>query len=161
MTTTAKHPWLGLIGWIAICFLAAGIGSAATTPNIASWYASLAKPSWTPPNWLFGPVWSILYGCMAVAAWLVWRQSGFAGSHASLGAFGIQLLANVCWSWCFFGLHGPGIAFWDIIFLWLAIAVTLILFWRCSIVAGALLLPYLAWVSFAGVLNFAIWRMNG
>jgi benzodiazapine receptor len=155
-----KYPWLGLVGWIVLCFAVAGIGSAVTTPNIGHWYADLAKPSWRPPNWLFGPVWSILYLSMAIAAWLVWRQNGIVGSRVPLAAFGIQLVLNVGWSWCFFGLHSPGIAFLDIVFLWMAILVTIVLFWLKSTLAGILLLPYLIWVSFASVLNFAIWRLN-
>lgn len=97
----------------------------------------------------------------ALSAWLVWRQNGFRGASYLLAAFGIQLLLNLAWSWCFFGLHNPGIAFLDIIFLWLAIFVTVVLFWQHSTWAGILLLPYILWVSFAGALNFAVWRMNG
>ncbi|MHB1038308.1 MAG: TspO/MBR family protein [Pirellulales bacterium] len=118
----------------------------------------LTKPSWTPPGWLFGPVWSVLYLSMAVAAWLVWRKGN---AVMPLALFAVQLTFNAAWSWLFFGLHSPGMAFIDIVLLWAAIVATTIVFWRRSLVAGLLFVPYLAWVSFAGVLNFGIWRLNG
>jgi tryptophan-rich sensory protein len=152
--------WIGLVVSILICFAAAGIGSLATTPQIPGWYANLAKPTWTPPGWIFGPVWTLLYLMMAVAAWLVWRQAGFAGAKLPLALFAIQLVLNSLWSVLFFGLQNPGAAAVDIILLWAAILATMVTFWRRSRVAGGLLAPYLAWVSFAAVLNAAIWRMN-
>ena len=155
-----KYPYLGLLVFLAICFTAAGIGGAVTTPKIATWYATLAKPTWNPPNWIFGPVWSALYFCMAVAAWLVWRQGGFSGARVPLALFGTQLVLNVLWSCIFFGLEMPGLAFVDVLLLWTAIAATMVTFWQRSSVAGILFLPYLAWVSFASVLNLVIWRMN-
>jgi translocator protein len=158
MTQTPKHPWLALLVLIVICFSVAGLGGLATTPNIPTWYAELSKPSWTPPGWLFGPVWSVLYLSMAVAAWLVWRKGN---ALVPLISFGVQLVFNAAWSWLFFGMHNPGAAFFDIVLLWIAIATTTIAFWRRSLVAGLLFVPYLAWVSFAAVLNFAIWRLNG
>ncbi|MGD0899452.1 MAG: TspO/MBR family protein [Thermoguttaceae bacterium] len=156
-----KHPWLGLVVFLAICFAAAGIGGAVTTPKIAIWYATLTKPSWNPPNWIFGPVWSSLYFCMAVAAWLVWRQGGFSGAKLPLTLFAVQLVLNVLWSFIFFGLENPSLAFVEVLFLWLAIAATMVTFWRLSVIAGILFVPYLAWVAFASVLNFTIWRLNG
>ena len=156
-----KHPWLALIVFLVVCLAAAGIGGAVTTPKIGNWYATLAKPSWNPPNWIFGPVWSALYFCMAVAAWLVWRQGGFTGAKVPLTLFAVQLILNVLWSCIFFGLEMPGLAFVEVLFLWLAIAATMVTFWRISTVAGILFAPYLAWVSFASVLNFTIWRLNG
>lgn len=152
--------WIGLVVSILICFAAAGIGSLATTPQIPGWYANLAKPAWTPPGWIFGPVWTLLYLMMAVAAWLVWRQAGFAGAKLPLALFAIQLALNSLWSVLFFGLQNPGAAAVEIILLWAAILATMVTFWRRSRVAGGLLAPYLAWVSFAAVLNVAIWRMN-
>jgi tryptophan-rich sensory protein len=153
-----KQSWLALVALIVVCFAIAGLGGMATTPNIPNWYAGLAKPSWTPPSWLFGPVWSILYLSMAVAAWLVWRKGN---ALVPLALFAIQLAFNLAWSWLFFGLHRSGAAFVDIVLLWTAIAATMIAFWRRSPVAGMLFVPYLAWVSFAAVLNFAVWRLNG
>lgn len=155
-----KHPWIGLVVFLAICFAMAGIGGAVTTPKTPGWYATLAKPSWNPPNWVFGPVWSALYLCMAVAAWLVWRQGGLPAVRLPLALFGVQLLLNVLWSCIFFGLQNPGLAFGEVLLLWGAIAATTVAFWQRSRVAGLLLVPYLAWVSFASVLNFVIWRLN-
>ena len=151
---------VGLAVFIAICFAAAAAGGAATYPRIESWYADLAKPTWTPPGWAFGPVWSLLYTCMAVAAWLVWRQTGLADARGPLLLFAVQLGLNVAWSWLFFGLMSPVLGFADILLLWIAIAATLVAFWRKSMAAGLLFVPYLAWVSFAAVLNYSIWQLN-
>jgi tryptophan-rich sensory protein len=158
---TPKHPWLGLVIFLVLCFAAAGIGGAVTTPKIGTWYATLVTPSWNPPNWIFGPVWSALYFCMAVAAWLVWRQGGFQQARVPLALFAAQLALNVLWSCIFFGLEMPGLAFVEVLLLWAAIAATMVTFWFRSTVAGILFVPYLAWVSFASVLNFTIWRLNG
>ena len=163
MSENQKSPLaqaIGLFVAILICIVAAGLGAAVTTPQIPGWYASLAKPAWNPPDWIFGPVWSLLYLMMAVAAWLVWRRAGFAAAKLPLALFAIQLALNSLWSVLFFGLHNPGAAAVEIVMLWAAILVTLIAFWRQSRWAGGLLVPYLAWVSFASVLNFTIWRLN-
>ena len=157
---TPKYQWIGLAVLLVVCFAAAGIGGAVTTPKIGTWYATLVKPSWNPPNWIFGPVWSALYVCMAIAAWLVWRQNGFSGAAVPLTLFGVQLALNVLWSCLFFGLQNPGLAFLEVVVLWMAIAATMVLFWRRSVIAGTLFVPYLAWVTFASVLNFTIWRLN-
>ena len=151
---------LGLVVAIVICFAAAGLGGFVTAPNIPNWYADLAKPKWNPPDWIFGPVWSCLYLMMAVSVWLVWRQGGFALAKLPLALFAVQLGLNSLWSILFFGLHSPGLAAIEIILLWIAILATLITFWKRSKWAGGLLVPYLAWVSFAAVLNLAIWQMN-
>ncbi len=151
---------LGLVILLALCLGAAAAGSAATVPRIEGWYATLAKPSWTPPNWVFGPVWTALYIAMAVAAWLVWRQKGWAGARVPLALFAVQLVLNVAWSWLFFGLKSPGLGLIEIVLLWIAIAGTLAVFWRRSVVAGLLLAPYLAWVTFAAALNYSIWQLN-
>jgi len=143
--------------FLATCFGAAYLGSVVTLPAISEWYSTLKKPSWTPPTWLFGPVWTALYLMMAVAGWLVWRQAGWS---RALAMFAIQLALNAAWSWLFFGLRRPGIAFAEIALLWSAILGTLVLFWRTSPPATGLLLPYLLWVSYAAVLNLAIWRLN-
>jgi tryptophan-rich sensory protein len=124
------------------------------------WYFDLAKPSWTPPGWIFGPVWTLLYAMMGVAAWLVWKQTGFSRARAALSLFAIQLVLNGVWSWFFFGLHRPGLAFIDILALWVMILATTLAFWQHRPLAGALLIPYLAWVSFASALNFSIWWIN-
>jgi tryptophan-rich sensory protein len=155
-----SHQAIALIAFLAICFGAAALGGAATYPRIENWYAALVKPSWTPPDWIFGPVWTALYTCMAVAAWLVWRQKGIADARVPLTFFGIQLGLNVAWSWLFFGLQSPGLAVIDIVLLLAGIAATLLAFWRRSVIAGVLLMPYLGWVGFATLLNVAIWRLN-
>ena len=142
-----------------VCFLAAGLGSLFTMASVGGWYATLAKPAWSPPDWIFGPVWTVLYATMAVAGWLVWRRGGLA-SVPALRWFAVQLVLNVGWSVVFFGLRIPGLAFIEIVALWLAIAVTLMTSWRVSRPAAILLVPYLLWVSFAAGLNFAIWRLN-
>ncbi len=153
-----RHHWLVIILLIVLCFAVAGLGGLATTPNIPNWYAALAKPSWTPPGWLFGPVWSALYLSMAIAAWLVWRKGN---ASVPMILFAVQLAFNAAWSWLFFGLQSPGMAFIDIVLLWAAIVATMVVFWQRSPAAGLLFVPYLAWVSFAAVLNWAIWRLNG
>ena len=157
---SATRQVIGLVLWVAVVFAAAAVGSALTAPAIPAWYAELRKPWFTPPSWVFGPVWSILYLMMAAAAWLVWRRGGWAAAKAPLALFLAQLVFNVAWSGLFFGLRLPGAAFADIVLLWCLIAATLAAFWRVSPAAGALLAPYLAWVNFAAALNFALWRLN-
>ena len=151
---------IGLFIWVLVCFGCAGIGSAATVSQLEVWYASLNKPSWNPPNWIFGPVWTTLFAMMAVAAWLVWRSAGFTKGRLSLSWFGIQLMLNLGWSILFFGCQQPGFALIEIVMLWLAIAITISLFCRHSKLAAGLMAPYLCWVSFATVLNFAFWSLN-
>jgi translocator protein len=164
METEAHYglsDWLPLGVSIAVCFAAAGIGSLFTDPEMGGWYARLIKPSWTPPNWVFGPVWSALYLMMAVAAWLVWREKGLTGAAAlPLALFAAQLVFNAAWSILFFGMHRIGLALADIMLLWSAILVTMLTFWRISPWAGALMLPYLLWVTYASALNYSIWKMN-
>jgi translocator protein len=122
-----------------------------------AWYAALAKPSWSPPSWVFAPVWTTLYLMMGVAAWLVWRTQG---GGTALVLWGVQLALNAAWTPLFFGLHRPDLAFAEIVTLWLFLLATVVACWRASATAGLLLIPYLAWVSFAAALNLAIWRLN-
>jgi translocator protein len=154
---TPARSTLALAAWMAVTFAAAAMG-ALFLPG--EWYATLEKPAWNPPNWLFGPVWTTLYVGMAVTAWLVWRRGGFAGQRTALSLFLVQLLLNALWSPVFFGLHLPGLAFAEVVLLWATLLATVVAFWKARPLAGMLLLPYLAWVSFAGSLNFAIWRLN-
>ena len=149
-----------LAGLLALCFTAALAGGAITSTSVNGWYQTIAKPAWTPPDWVFGPVWTALYFMMAIAAWLVWWQVGWPAARVPLGWFAAQLVLNVAWSAIFFGLHSPGAAIVEIGLLWLAIAGTLVTFWRRSVPAACLLVPYLAWTSFAAVLNFAVWKLN-
>jgi benzodiazapine receptor len=148
---------IGLVGWLALAFSAAAVGSRFLP---GAWYATLSKPAWNPPAAVFAPVWTVLYASMGVAAWLVWRRAGFAVAGPALAAFCAQLVLNAAWSYLFFGLHRPGIAFADILALWVVILVVVLLFWRVDWRAGALMVPYLVWVGFASCLNFALWRMN-
>lgn len=154
------NQWLMLGGFCVASFVAAAIGGMATGGAVQDWYPTLAKPSWTPPAWLFGPVWTVLYIVMAVAAWLVWRRGGGDGARLALIVFFVQLILNAAWSIIFFGLRNPGAAFAEIVALWVAIVGTTLLFWKVTPVAGWLFLPYFLWVSFATALNFAIWRLN-
>lgn len=156
--TPPKPPLLALLVLIVLCFAVAALGGLATTPNIPNWYAGLVKPSWNPPSWVFAPVWSVLYLSMAVAAWLVWRKGD---ALVTMILFAVQLALNAAWSWLFFGMHSTSAALIDIVLLWAAITATMIVFWRRSLVAGLLFVPYLAWVGFAAVLNYGIWRLNG
>ena len=148
---------LGLVGWLAVSFAAGWMGSQ-FRPD--AWYESLAKPAWNPPNAVFGPVWSVLYALMGVAAWLVWRRAGFREASAALVLFIVQLVLNAVWSYLFFGLHRVDLAFFEILVLWTLILIVGVLFWREVRLAGVLMLPYLVWVGFASGLNFALWRLN-
>ena len=154
---------VAFVGFIAVCFAAAALGGLFTGPATqpGGWYEWIAKPSWTPPSWLFGPVWTLLYGAMAVAGWLVWREGGWRAQKVPLALFFVQLALNTLWSYLFFGLRSPGLAFAEIVALWIAILATLIAFWRVSRLAGGLFVPYLAWVTFAAALNYSVWRLNG
>lgn len=153
----AWRRWLVLGGFLVLSFGAAALGS----PFIpGEWYASIAKPSWNPPSWVFGPVWTLLYTMMAVAAWLVWQRGAGRARRVALGLFGVQLALNAAWTPLFFGLHLMGIAFAEILLLWIAIVATIMAFGRVHRVAAWLLAPYLAWVSFAAFLNFTLWRLN-
>ena len=145
-----------------IVFMAVSFGAAAIGGQFAPgrWYAELVKPDWNPPDWIFAPVWTILYLLIGLSAWLVWKKAGFANGALALSAFAVQLGLNAAWSWIFFGLHRPATAFIEIIILWLAILVTMLLFWRITWIAALLLLPYLLWVSFASLLNWKLWQLN-
>jgi len=137
------------------------IGSFFTTPAIPNWYATLAKPSFTPPDSVFAPVWTTLFLLMGISLFLIWQKWGYIDTmQQALILFGIQLLLNILWSVIFFGLHSPLAAFIEIIFLWISIALTIMVFFTISRIAGILLVPYILWVSFAAVLNFMIWRLN-
>jgi translocator protein len=151
----------GLLFWVGLCYFTAWTG-AQVSPGIApaDWYQALNKPSWNPPSWLFGPVWTTLYTLMGIAAWLIWKDFGFSDAKTALSFFLVQLVLNGLWSQIFFGMQEPGWAFAEIILLLAAIVVTTILFFRKNRAAGWLMVPYIAWVSFATVLNGAIWLMN-
>jgi translocator protein len=149
-----------LIISILIAQLAGIIGSVSTASSVRSWYLTLTKPTWNPPDWLFGPVWITLYTMMGVAAFLVWQQKDAPGAKLALWFYVIQLVLNSLWSILFFGLKNPGVAFVEIIILLGFILATAFFFWRIDPWAGALLLPYIAWVSFAAILNYTIFKLN-
>lgn len=150
--------WIGLACWLAVSFLPALSGVVAQAD---AWYDGLSKPFWNPPPWLFGPVWTALYVAMGVAAWRVWAKAGgFAQAKTALGVYLFHLMLNGAWTLLFFGAHEMGWAFAEILVLWLAIAATIWLFLHHSTLAAVLLVPYLAWVTFAAALNFTIWQIN-
>jgi translocator protein len=149
--------WAGLAGWLVISFVPAWFGQQFTAPE---WYQQLDRPGWAPPSWIFGPVWTTLYALMGISAWLVWVERGFRAGAVALGLFLLQLVANGAWSWIFFGLQRMDLALIEIVVLWVLILATILAFWRIHRLAAVLLLPYLAWVSFATALNAALWQMN-
>jgi len=148
---------LGLAFWVALIF---SVAAFASQFEPGDWYAHIAKPTWTPPGWLFGPVWGMLYLLMGVSAWLVWRQRYNRSVSFPLACYLLQLAANGLWSWLFFGRQWIGLALIDLIVLVILVAITAAMFRRVHRSAGYMLLPYLLWVSFATALNFQIWRMN-
>ena len=159
MSQSKQRQILGLIGWFVVSFAASAVGAVAST-QAKSFYSQLVQPPLAPPPWLFGPVWTVLYALMAIAAWLVWRSGGFRANRVALSLFLGQLALNVLWSWFFFAWHRGALAFADIVLLWVLIVATLISFWRVRPLAGILLIPYLLWVSFASVLNYSVWQLN-
>ncbi|GIJ24352.1 TspO/MBR family protein [Micromonospora lutea] len=163
MRTTGKQTrrdgarqWWALAGF-ALAVLAVAVFGNLAGAGASDQYATIDRPAWSPPSWLFGPVWTVLYVMIAVAAWLVWRRVGFG---AALGAWAVQLVLNAAWTPLFFAGDRYGLAFIEIILLWLAIGATVLLFARASRLAAALLLPYWAWVTFAAALNYSIWQLN-
>lgn len=159
MSRRSANPALALFGLVLLCAAVAALGALASV-SAGSFYAGLQQPDWAPPGSVFGPVWSVLYTVMAVAGWLVWRRGGWRRQRTALGMFLLQLTLNGLWSWLFFAWHLGALAFVDIVALWIALLVTIALFWRASPLAGLLMLPYLAWVSFAAALNWAVWQAN-
>jgi translocator protein len=156
----STSPWLTFALFAGLCFSAAALGSIWTATSVRTWYVQLRKPSFNPPSWVFGPVWSALYLMMALSAWLVWRDAGWSAPRAAFVLFFIQLGLNLAWSGLFFGIHRPGLAFIDILALLAAIVATAIMFRHFSNSAFWLMIPYALWVSFASLLNFEIWRLN-
>jgi len=147
----------GLLGWLLAAFVTAAVGAVASV-DAASFYAQLSKPTWAPPAWVFGPVWTVLYGLMGIAAWLVWRSPG--PKRAALTLFGAQLVANALWSWLFFAWHRGALAAVEILLLLALIVAMIMAFWHVSRAAALLMVPYLLWVGFASLLTWAVWRSN-
>jgi len=157
-TAVPRHQWLVLAGFVLLCLAVGSIGGFATQHSIDTWYATLNKPSWNPPNWVFAPVWTLLYIMMGTAAWLVWKTRDRIGPAMVL--FFAQLAFNLLWSLVFFGLRSPGLALVEVVFLVGSVALTMLSFFGRQATAGWLFVPYLAWVSFAAILNLAIWYLN-
>ncbi len=155
-----KIHWLKLAVSIIICQLAGVIGSMFTAPNIPSWYATLVKPVFNPPNWIFAPVWISLYVLMAISFYLVWIKNDIPNFGFLMSLFVLQLVLNAFWTIIFFGLKSPFFAFIEIVVLWVLILLCIISFYKISKTASVLLVPYLLWVTFAAVLNFELWRLN-
>jgi len=153
----AQQSW-ALAGFVILCLAVGGSSGYFTAAGVGAWYDGLVKPSFQPPKWLFGPVWTVLYILMAVAAWFVWREAGLM--NGAMALFALQLLLNFAWSFIFFSAHRIGLALADIAALWLALAATIYAFALVDVRAAWLLAPYIAWVSFASVLNLAVWRLN-
>jgi translocator protein len=156
---TRQKRIAGLAASLVIVFIAAAIGAAASV-QAGPFYTQLVRPGWAPPPSIFGPVWTVLYALMGIAAWLVWCASGFLAAKSALTLYLVQLALNALWSWLFFGWHRGALAFADIVVLWALIIATVVLFWRIRPLAGALLVPYFLWVSFASALNYSVWQLN-
>lgn len=154
---SARRDYAALVGFILVCLAIGGLGGFVTASSVQTWYPTLTKPSFNPPAWVFGPVWTTLYVMMAVAAWRVWRKAGWG---APLNIFAAQLALNCLWSFLFFGMQSPGLALIDIVPLLALILLTIRAFWPIDRIAGGLLMPYAAWVSFATLLNASIWWLN-
>jgi tryptophan-rich sensory protein len=158
MNPLMRWIWLGF--WVLLCFAVAGVSGSSTAREVVGWYRGLIRPGFAPPNWIFGPVWSLLYAMMAVAAWLVTVTPASNLRNWGIGVFLVQLGLNFAWSWLFFSQHRIGLALVEIVLLWLAILACTLVFNRVSPAAGRLMMPYLAWVSFATLLNAGFWRLN-
>lgn len=152
--------WVPLVAWLVVCYGVSVVGGLVTEHAVETWYQTLAKPGVNPPDWVFGPVWTVLYGLMAVAAWLVWASADNVARRRGIVWFCAQLAVNLMWSFVFFGARMLGLAVVDIALLWALIAVTMVFFFKVSRAAGWLMVPYLGWVTFAGYLNWAVWMMN-
>lgn len=159
MAYSKKQQFIGLIVWLVICFSASAVGAIASM-QARSFYGQLVQPNWAPPGWLFGPVWTVLFVLMAIAAWLVWRSAGLRSQPIALPLFLVQLVFNALWSWLFFAWHLGAMALVNIVILWLLIAATMVFFFRVNLIAASLLIPYLLWVSFAAALNYSVWQLN-
>jgi tryptophan-rich sensory protein len=153
-----QNRWFVLCGFIILCLAVGGLAGAVTSSAVAEWYPTLQKPSFNPPNWVFAPVWTLLYVMMAVAAWRVWLKG--ATATGALGWFYVQLALNFLWSFLFFGAHAIGVALIELVLLWITIAIAGLKFWQLDKTAGLLFVPYLTWVSFATYLNAGLWWLN-
>ena len=158
--SSAGRQALALSAFIAACLAIGAIGGAVTSTSVGTWYQLLQKPPYNPPDWVFGPVWTVLYIAMAVAAWRVWRRLSLGDARHALSLFAIQLFLNLAWTILFFGFQQIGMALVEIVLLFAFIAATAVAFWRTDSVAGLLFVPYLGWVGFAALLNASLWHLN-
>jgi len=156
----AKMRWICLFGWFGLCFAVAVVSGSWTASEISGWYRTLVRPAFAPPNWVFGPAWTLLYALMSVAAWQVWLLPSSSQRTWGLALFLAQLALNFAWSFIFFRCHAIGAALAEVIVLWAAIGATTLVFSQIAPWAAWLMAPYWAWVSFAAVLNAAYWRLN-
>jgi tryptophan-rich sensory protein len=152
--------YLALALFLVATFAAGAIGSSVTIESVRTWYPTIAKPAWNPPDWIFAPVWTTLYVVMATAAWRVWRKAEPAAARRLLVIYGVHLVLNALWSVVFFAFHRPDLALVEILVLWSLLVTLLIRFWRADRLAGVLWSPYVAWVTFATGLNATIWYLN-
>ncbi|RPI46494.1 MAG: tryptophan-rich sensory protein [Betaproteobacteria bacterium] len=159
MSNGVPRQILGFLLWLTITAAAAALGSLASL-QASEFYRELMRPDWAPAPGLFGPVWTLLYLSMALAAWLVWRERGARDTRLALSLFLAQLVANALWSWLFFAWHLGLAALADIVLLWILIVATLVAFWWIRRLAGVVLIPYLVWVTFAALLNLRVWQLN-
>jgi len=158
--TPRRRELLGLAAFIALCLGVSALGGWVTAGSVGNWYPTLNKPAFNPPDWVFAPVWAVLYVMIAIAGWRVWRRRGIAGARAAMSAYALQLALNLGWSLLFFGGRMIGVALAEIVLLLAAILLNAALFWRIERAAALLLVPYAAWVGFAVALNAALWRLN-
>ncbi len=155
-----RNDLIKLVTAVSLTVVLGAVGGLVTAAEIPTWYAGLTKPSFNPPNWLFGPVWTALYILMGISCYLVWKQAPSPARNRALSVFIIQFILNFCWSFIFFGMHETGWALAEMILLWITILITIFSFAKFSKTAAWLLVPYISWVSFAMLLNGAIWRLN-
>ena len=158
--TTRTRDTVGFSVFLALCLAVSAIGGVATASSVGTWYRTLAKPPFNPPDWVFAPVWMALFFMMAIAGWRVWRRDGLRKARLALTLFALQLALNLAWSIVFFGLRSIGAALAEIVVLLLAILATTVVFWQRDRIAGMLFIPYAGWVAFATVLNAALWQLN-
>lgn len=157
----SSRDLLGLLAFVVLCLSVSAIGGAITATSVDTWYQDLQKPSFNPPDWVFAPVWTALYVLMAIAGWRVWRAAQTETGRKALLVFTLQLGLNLTWSIVFFGLQRIGWALAEIVVLLCVIIANTVMFWRIERLAGMLLVPYVAWVAFAAMLNAALWYLNG
>ena len=156
----ASRDVLGLFAFIILCLAVSGIGGVITATSVDTWYQTLEKPPFNPPDWVFAPVWIVLYILMGIAAWRVWRLRALEVTGNALAVFAVQLGFNVAWSFLFFGLQRIDLALVEIVILLCAIIINTIMFWRVDRLAGLLFVPYAAWVTYATILNVSLWLLN-